>query len=83
MALNLNPSDFHFFGALKAPMEKDVGVISWLLKKWLQGHNSNWYKKKIDTLVSHWHKAVEVDGDYVEKCEYYSHLVILHVQRIT
>jgi hypothetical protein len=34
--LNLTPSDFHFFGALKEPIEKDVGVMIRLLKKWLQ-----------------------------------------------
>jgi hypothetical protein len=37
-----------------------------LLKKWLQVQNSNWYKGT-DALVSHWHKAVEVHGDYTEK----------------
>jgi hypothetical protein len=26
-----------------------------------------WYKKGTDTLVSRWDKAVEVDGDYVDK----------------
>jgi hypothetical protein len=51
-------------------MEKDVGVMTRLLKKWLQAQNSsNWYEKRIDTLASHWHKAVEVDGDYAEKCD--------------
>jgi hypothetical protein len=51
-------------------MEKGVGVMIRLLKKWLQVQNSsNWYKKRRDnTLASHWQKAVEV-GDYVEKCE--------------
>jgi hypothetical protein len=33
-AINLTPSDSHFFGVLKAPMEKGVRVIM-LLKKWL------------------------------------------------
>ena len=32
---------------------------------WLQVQNSDWYKKLID--ACHWHKAVEVDGEYVEK----------------
>lgn len=30
------------------------------VKKWLWIQNSNWYKKRIDALVSRWHKTVEL-----------------------
>jgi hypothetical protein len=36
-------------------------------KKWLLVHSSNWQKKVIGALVFGWPKAVEVDGDCVEK----------------
>jgi hypothetical protein len=37
------------------------------MKKWLRVQNSNWYKKGINALVPRWQKAVEVDGDFVQK----------------
>jgi hypothetical protein len=37
------------------------------VKKWLRVQISDWYKKGLDALVYRWRKAVEVDGDYVEK----------------
>ena len=50
--LNLTPSNFHFFGTLKAPMEKGLRVMMRLMKKWLQVQNSNCYRKTIDTRFS-------------------------------
>jgi hypothetical protein len=33
----------------------------------LHEQDKEWYRQDIHALVSLWHKAVEVDGDYVEK----------------
>jgi hypothetical protein len=38
-----------------------------LLKKWLQVQDSGCCKMGMHALISCWGKAVEVDGDYVEK----------------
>jgi hypothetical protein len=46
---------------------KGLGMMVRLLKKWLRVQYSNWYKTGIHALVTRWHKAVEVDGDYVKK----------------
>jgi hypothetical protein len=48
-------------------IRKCLGMMMKSLKKWLQAHNTNRYKKGIDALVSCWHRAVECDEDYVEK----------------
>jgi len=68
---DLAPSDFHLFGALKdAICLKRFGSddnITEVVKMWLWVHNSNWHKKGTDTIVSCWHKSVEVNADYVEK----------------
>jgi hypothetical protein len=37
------------------------------VKKWLRVQDSDCYRTGIHVLVSRWRKAVEVDGDYVEK----------------
>jgi hypothetical protein len=67
----LAPSDLHVFVPLKYAVRRkrfwsDDDVIE-EAKKWLRVQNSNWYKKGIGALVSYWLKAVEIDGDYVEK----------------
>jgi histone-lysine N-methyltransferase SETMAR len=70
---DLAPSDFHLFGALKnAICGRRFGNDDKVTEdvKWLQVQNSNWYNKGTDVLVSRWCKAVEVDGDHVEKSSY-------------
>lgn len=67
---DLAPSDFHLFGPLKDALrgtrfEDDEGVIH-AAKKWLHDQDKIWYGLGIHALVSRWHKAVQVDGDYVE-----------------
>jgi hypothetical protein len=37
------------------------------MKKWLRVQDSDWHKTGIHALVSHWCKAIEVYGYYVEK----------------
>lgn len=68
---DLAPSDFHLFGALKDGIrgrhfENNEEVIR-AVKKWLRDQNKDWYRQGIHALVSRWRKAIERDGDYVEK----------------
>jgi hypothetical protein len=44
----------------------DDDVIS-DVKTWLHEQDKEWYRQGIHVLVSRWRKAVEVDGDFVEK----------------
>jgi transposase len=65
------PLDFHLFGSLKDALrgthfEDDSSVIE-AVRKWLCRQDKSWYLQGIHALVPRWHKAVQVDGDYVEK----------------
>jgi histone-lysine N-methyltransferase SETMAR len=68
---DIAPSDFHLFGALKDAISgKRFGSdyeVTEKVKKWLRVQDSDWHKMGIHAVVSRWHKAVEVDGDYAEK----------------
>jgi histone-lysine N-methyltransferase SETMAR len=68
---DLVPSDFHLSGALKDAIRgKRFGSddeATEEVKKGLRVQDSDLYKTGIHALVSRWRKAVEVDGDYVEK----------------
>jgi hypothetical protein len=46
--------------------ENDNSVIE-AVRKWLRRQDKSWYRQGIHALVPRWHKAVQVDGDYVEK----------------
>jgi len=37
------------------------------VRTWLCEQETSWYEEGMHALVSHWCKAVDVDGDYVEK----------------
>jgi hypothetical protein len=37
------------------------------VRNWLRMQDKSWYRQGIHALVPHWRKAVQVDGDYVEK----------------
>ena len=68
---DLAPSDFHLFGPLKDALcgtrfEDDESVIR-AVSTWLREQETSWYRGGIHALVSRWRKAVDVDGDYVEK----------------
>jgi len=68
---DLAPSDFHLFGPLKDTLrgtrfEDDESVIH-AVRKWLRKQETSWYREGMHALVSRWRKAIDVDGDYVEK----------------
>jgi hypothetical protein len=68
---NIALSDFHLFGALKnfihsVKFKSDDDVIN-AVRTWLHEQDKEWCQQSIYTLVSHWCKAVEVDGDVLEK----------------
>jgi histone-lysine N-methyltransferase SETMAR len=68
---DLAPSDFHLFGPLKDALrgtgfEDDKSVIC-AVTTWLHEQETSWYREGMHALVSRWHKAVDLDGDYVEK----------------
>ena len=68
---DLVPSDFHLFGPLKDALcgtmfEDDKSVIC-AARTWLREQETRWYREGMYALVSRWHKAVGVHGDYVEK----------------
>jgi len=67
----LAPSVFHLFEPLKDALrgtwfEDDESVIL-AVRTWLFDEETSWYREGMHALVSHWRKAVDVDGDYVEK----------------
>jgi hypothetical protein len=68
---DLAPSDFHLFGPLKDALrgtrfEDDESVIR-AVRTWLREQETSWYREGMQALVSRWRKAVDGDGDYVEK----------------
>jgi histone-lysine N-methyltransferase SETMAR len=67
----LAPSDFHLSGSLKDALhgthfEDDNSVIE-AVRKWLRRQDKSWYRQGMHALVPHRCKAVQVDGDNVEK----------------
>jgi hypothetical protein len=46
--------------------EDDEEVIT-KVKRWLCQRPAEWYRKGIQALASRWHKAKDLEGDYVEK----------------
>jgi histone-lysine N-methyltransferase SETMAR len=68
---DLAHSDFHLFGALRNDVcslkfKTDDDVIG-DVRTWPYEQDKEWYRQGIHALVSCWCKAVEVDGDFVEK----------------
>jgi histone-lysine N-methyltransferase SETMAR len=70
---DLVPSDFHLFGAVKNNNAmtgckfKDVDEVIEEVKMWLQQTSEDVYQQETKVLVSRWCKAIQKDGDYVEK----------------
>jgi hypothetical protein len=46
--------------------EDDEEVIS-EVKRWLRKRPAKWYREGIHAVTSRWHKAIDSEGDYVEK----------------
>ena len=68
---DLGSSDFLFWGPLKDTLrgtsfEDDESVIR-EVRTWISEQETRWYREGMHALVSHWLKAVDVDGGYVEK----------------
>jgi hypothetical protein len=85
---DLAPSDFHLFGSLKDVLHgthfEDVNSIIEAVRKWLCRQDNSWYQQGIHALVPCWHKAVQVDGDYVENsvCKRNIHLYCHQISTI-
>jgi hypothetical protein len=47
-------------------LQEVESVIS-AVRAWLREQKMNWYREGMHALVSRWRKAIDVDGDYVEK----------------
>jgi len=70
-ATRLAQKDFHIFGPLKDVLrgtrfEDDESVIR-AVRTWLREKETSCYREGMHAFVSRWHKAVDVNGDYVEK----------------
>jgi hypothetical protein len=68
---DLAPSYFHLFGPLKDALrgtrfEDDESVIR-AVRTWLREQETSWYREGMHAFNSRWRKAVDLDGDYVEK----------------
>ena len=71
MPLHWLKTDFRLFGQLKNALrgtrfEDDESVIR-AVRTWLREQETSWYREGMHALVARWGKAVDVDGDYVEK----------------
>ena len=63
---DLAPCDYHLFGKLKESLQDDDSLVN-AAKLWLRRAGPDFYRAGIQALVPRWRKAVERDGDYVEK----------------
>lgn len=68
---DLAPSDYHLFGKLKDDLRgihfpDDESLVT-AAKQWLKAAGEEFYRAGIQALVSRWRKAVELNGDYIEK----------------
>jgi hypothetical protein len=66
------PSDYHLFGKLKESLlgtrfEDDDDAFITATKQWLRNAGPEFHHAGIQALVPRWRKAVERDGDHVEK----------------
>jgi histone-lysine N-methyltransferase SETMAR len=68
---DLTPSNYHLFSPFKDAIHgkkfvDDEDVIS-EVKRWLRQRLTEWYHEGIQALTSRWPKAIDLEGDYVEK----------------
>ena len=79
---NLAPSDFHLFGVPKDAISGtkfETDDVIHALRTWLCVQGKAQYLQGIYTVDFYWHKAVEVDGDFVEKCGMESKITLYNV----
>jgi hypothetical protein len=84
---DLAPLDFHLFGSLKDALcgthfADDNSIIE-AVRKWLCRQDKIWYRQGIHALVPRWRKAVQADGDYVEKNSVCYRNIHLYCQQIS
>jgi len=62
---------FHLFGPLKDALRgtrfEDEEIVIRAVRTWLREQETSWYREGMHALISRWSKAVDVDGDYVQK----------------
>ena len=62
---------FNFLGplkdALRGTMFEDDEIVTRAVRTWLREEETSWYREGVHALVPCWRKAVDVDGDYMEK----------------
>jgi len=62
---------FHLLGPLKDALRgsrfEDDEIVIRAVRTWLREQETSWYREGVHAPVSRWRKAVDVDGDYVEK----------------
>jgi hypothetical protein len=46
---------------------QEVESVIHAIRTWVGEQETNWYREGMHTLVSRWCKAIDVDGEYVEK----------------
>ena len=70
---DLAPSDFYLFRLLKKELRgkrfKEGDDLKLATEQWLESREENFYLKGIQELEKRWNKCINVDGDYIEKCE--------------
>ena len=54
-------------GPLRGTRFEDEESVIRAVRTWLREQEASWYRGGMHALVSRWRKAVDVDGDYVEK----------------
>jgi hypothetical protein len=45
---------------------QEVESVIHAVRTWLREQETSWYRECMHAFVSRWHKAVDIDGDYVE-----------------
>ena len=60
------PARFLKYALRGTRFEDDESVIR-AVSTWLREQETSWYREGMHALVSRWRKAVDVDGDCVEK----------------
>ncbi|GFN88469.1 histone-lysine N-methyltransferase SETMAR [Plakobranchus ocellatus] len=68
---DLAPTDFHLFGPLKRHLggmafETEDDLIS-ELRNWFDNLDVDFFRVRINSLLSRWQKRIDLHGDYIEK----------------